>query len=164
MTRPMWSAVPYAGSLQSGPLYRSGDPLKLVWRHVERFGTIENLTRIATARNVNAALGASMTRTFRYIAAVVLFLSACICACKTKAPSSSGRDMPCEAANEQAKRDLDCPTMDGLCFVTMAGRAIHVGGCGKQAVYACRNMAPEAGVAEYRCTGGAVSENRAPTP
>ena len=34
----------------------------------------------------------------------------------------------------------------------MAGRAIHVGGCGKQAVYACRKMERESAVAEYTCS------------
>ena len=57
-----------------------------------------------------------MTRTSRYVVVVVVFFSACICACKTRARSSSGRETPCEAANEQAKHDLDCPAMDGLCF------------------------------------------------
>lgn len=40
----------YVGSFQRGELIRNGDPLGSVWRNVERFGTIDNLARIAAQK------------------------------------------------------------------------------------------------------------------
>ena len=48
-------ALPYFGSFQKGQHFRTGDPLNAVWRSVERLGTIDNLTRIATLRSLDTA-------------------------------------------------------------------------------------------------------------
>lgn len=45
-----WKPIPYFGSFQGGRLQRSSDPLEAVWRSVERAGTVDNLTRIATSK------------------------------------------------------------------------------------------------------------------
>lgn len=48
--KPIWQAIPYVGSFQRGTILRSSDPLETVWRHIERIGTVDNLTRIAKSK------------------------------------------------------------------------------------------------------------------
>ena len=54
----------------------------------------------------------------------------------------------CDAAKEQAKRDLECPDTDG-CAVTTGGSKFHVTGCGKHASYYCEWV--DAGAIGYYC-------------
>lgn len=56
---------PYIGSFQRGRLHRTGDPLGTVWRHIERVGTVDNLTRIAKRRNQDASLALSASLRIR---------------------------------------------------------------------------------------------------
>lgn len=46
--KDIWAPLPWSGSFQNGRVFHSGEPLATVWRHVERFGTIESMTRVAT--------------------------------------------------------------------------------------------------------------------
>lgn len=39
--------VPYVGSFQNGFYFRSGDPLKEVWRQIERIATIDHLSKVS---------------------------------------------------------------------------------------------------------------------
>lgn len=56
MIKAEWSPIPYAGSFQHGRQVRSDDPLKAVWRYIERFGTLDSLTKIATQHGHAPAL------------------------------------------------------------------------------------------------------------
>jgi hypothetical protein len=49
--------IPYAGSFQRGRFMREGDPVSSVWRQVERFGTVESLSELATSNGHGPAVG-----------------------------------------------------------------------------------------------------------
>jgi hypothetical protein len=44
---PGFQPIPYPGTFQRGTAFRSGDPLKTVWRHIERVGTLGTLKDVA---------------------------------------------------------------------------------------------------------------------
>ena len=46
--------IPLVGSFQRGRIIRSDDPLEAVWRHVERVGTIDNLSQVVASKGLPA--------------------------------------------------------------------------------------------------------------
>jgi hypothetical protein len=65
-----WSDIPYAGSFQRGAVIRTGEPLTAAWRHIERFGTVDNLGRIAAQKQQD--VGKSRVASLRMRQAVEL--------------------------------------------------------------------------------------------
>lgn len=56
MMEAAWQAIPYPGSFQRGTSFRSSVPLEAVWRHIERFSTLDSLTRIVQLKGHTTSL------------------------------------------------------------------------------------------------------------